>query len=143
MLELAAMFALGANIAATYVITFVWSPTASYTFTFGLEQMHLFIHLIVIFVTSFLFGAIMGDIGKTFVYTIGSTAIGALLAIALITAPTIMLTEYAAFMDTTMTVAVVAVARLFIVGATFLILGAIIGSLTGDTLAGRIESRNP
>jgi hypothetical protein len=63
---------------------------------------------------------------------------GAILAIAIITAPTIILTEYAMFMDTTMTVALVTVARFFIIGATFLILGAIIGSFFGDSLAGRI-----
>jgi hypothetical protein len=45
------------------------------------------------------------------------------------------------FMDTTMTVALVTIARFFIIGATFLVLGTIIGSFFGDSLAGRIEPR--
>ena len=138
-LEIAATVAFGVNLAAAYVIAFVWTPVSSNVgFSFGPEQMYLFLHLAIVFLASFLFGTVIADIAKTLIYTIVAVAMGAILAIAIITAPTIILTEYAMFMDTTMTVALVTVARFFIIGATFLILGAIIGSFFGDSLADRI-----
>lgn len=141
MFEMATMVAFGVNLAAAYVIAFVWTPTSTAysAFSFGPEQMYLFLHLAIVFLASFLFGAVISDIAKTLIYTIGAVALGVTIAIAVITAPTIILTEYAAFMDTTMTVALVAVARYFIVGATFLVLGAILGNFFGDAIAGHSE----
>lgn len=141
MLEIAVTVAFGVNLAAAYVIAFVWTPAPASSpggFSFGIEQMYLFLHIAIIFSASFTFGTVIADISKTLIYTIVAAAIGATLAIAAITAPTIILTEYAMFMDTTMTVALVTIARFFIVGATFLVLGSIIGSFVGDSLSNRM-----
>lgn len=141
MLEIAVTVAFGVNLGAAYVIAFVWTPAPASSaggFSFGIEQMYLFLHIAIIFSASFTFGTVIADISKTLIYTIVAAAIGATLAIAAITAPTIILTEYAMFMDTTMTVALVTIARFFIVGATFLVLGSIIGSFVGDSLSNRM-----
>ena len=103
--------------------------------------MYLFLHIAIIFFTSFLFGTLTHDIAKTLIHTIGAVVIGVVLAIAIITSPTIIFSEYSSFMDTTMTVAVVTIARLFIVGATFLVIGTMIGTFFGGSLEGQSEPR--
>jgi hypothetical protein len=140
MLEIAATIAFGVNLAAAYVIGFVWTPNvyAHSGYDFGPEQMYLFLHVALVFFSSFLFGTIIADITKTLIYTIVAAAIGAILATAIITAPAIIFTEYAMFVDATMTVALVTIVKFFIIGATFLVLGAIIGSFFGNSLANRI-----
>ena len=141
-LDIVTMVAFGLNLAAAYVIAFVWTPTSSASgFSFGIEQMYLFLHIAIIFFTSFLFGTLTHDIAKTLIHTIGAVVIGVVLAIAIITSPTIIFSEYSSFMDTTMTVAVVTVARFFIVGATFLVIGTMIGTFFGGSLEGRPEPR--
>jgi hypothetical protein len=141
-LDIVTMLAFGVNLAAAYVIAFVWTPSSSASgFGFGIEQMYLFLHIAIVFFTSFLFGAVTHDIARTLIHTIGAVAISVVLAIAIITSPTIIFSEYSAFMDTTMTVAVVTVARFFIVGATFLVIGTIIGTFFGSSLEGLGEPR--
>lgn len=140
-LEIAATAAFGVNLAAAYVISFVWTPNvyAHSGYDFGPEQVYLFVHVAVVFISSFLFGTIIADITKTLIYTIVAVTIGGILAIAVITAPAIIFTEYAAYVDTTVTVAVVTVVKFLVLGATFLVLGAIIGSFFGNSLANRAE----
>ncbi len=132
------MVAFGVNLSAAYVMAFVWTPE-SRGFSFEIGQMYLFLHIAIVFFTSFAFGAITADIAKALIGTIGAVVIGAVLAIAVITSPTIIFPEYAALMDTTMTVALVSVARFFIVGATFLVVGTIIGTFFGASPAERPE----
>jgi hypothetical protein len=142
MLEIAATIAFGVNLAAAYVIGFVWTPFINVEtgvpvgFDFGPEQAYLFLHVALVFLLSFLFGAIIADTTKTLVYTIVAAAIGVILATAIITAPAII---YAESVDTTMTVALVAVVKFLIVGVVFQGLGAILGSFLGNSLANRIE----
>lgn len=140
-LEIAATVAFGVDLAAICVIGFVWTPNVySHSgYEFGPEQMYLFLHVAVVFLISFLFGTSIADITKTLIYTIVAVALGAILAIAIITVPTIVSPEYAMFVDTTMTVALVTVVKFIILGATFLVLGAIIGSFFGNSLTARIE----
>lgn len=143
MLELAVTIAFGVNLAAAYVIGFVWTPNAyaHSGYDFGPEQIYLFVYVALVLLSSFLFGTIIADITKTLIYTIVATVIGAILATAIITSPAIISVEYSMFVDTTMTVALVSVAKFLILGATFLVLGAIIGSFFGNSLANRTEPR--
>lgn len=116
---------LSVGIAATYFTAFVWGTTS---------DVQLIVHLATIFIISLLFGTILIDTRKALLYAIGSIAMGGALAIAIITVPSLILSEAVELVDTTVTVALVAVARLFLLGVTFLVLGVMVGSFVGDAL---------
>jgi len=125
LLEIGAMIALGVNYATAYVTAFVWQ-------TGGPD---LIIHILMMFVVSLLFGALMVDIQKTVLYTAGSIAIGISIATALIVAPPAMLTQNIELLSFDIALALHFVARLFIVGITFIIIGVIVGCFVGDALS--------
>ena len=121
---------LSLNLAAAYVTAFIWGSTS---------DTQLFVHLGVVFAASLLFGATLADTRKALLYAIGSIIVGLALAVAMISIPALILAESVELVDTTVTVAVIAVTRLFIIGITFLFLGVIIGSFVGDAIVGQTE----
>lgn len=133
LLEIGAMMALGANYAAVCVIAFVWGPDAFARV--GGAHSELLIYILILFIVSLLFGALIIDMKKTLFYTIGSIVIGIALATAIISAPSVMSPGDIILLDFSITVALATVSRLFVVGITFMIVGAILGSFVGDMVS--------
>lgn len=129
MLEIGAMIALGIDYAAAYVTAYVWHTSGS----------ELIIHILIIFVFSLLYGALIIDLEKTIFYTMGSIVIGASLAIVAIVAPSLTLTGNIELLNFDITVAVHFVGRFLIIGITFIIVGAIIGCFVGDAMSEQSE----
>lgn len=130
MLEIGAMIALGINYATAYVTVFVWH-------TIGLE---LGIHILMIFVFTLLYGALIVDIEKTIFYTAGAIVIGASLAIAVIVAPSLAIAENIELTNFDIAIALHFVARFLILEITFIIVGAIMGCFVGDAVSSRSEN---
>lgn len=129
MLEIGAMIALGIDYAAAYVTAYVWHASGS----------ELIIHILIIFVFSLLYGALIIDLEKTIFYTMGSIVIGASLAIVAIVAPSLTLTGNIELLNFEITVALHFVGRFLIIGITFIIVGAIIGCFVGDAMSEQSE----
>jgi len=125
MLEIGAMIALGIDYATAYVTAFVWHASDS----------ELTAHILVIFVFSLLYGALIVDFEKTIFYTLGSIVIGASLAIAVIVAPSLTLAGNIELLNFDMAVALHFVGRFLIVGITFMMVGAIVGCFIGDAMS--------
>lgn len=127
--EMGAMVALGINYATAYMIAFVWDwPT---------PDSELLIHILLIFIFSFLFGAIIVNMKKTFFYTFGAVAIGMASATAVISAPSLILTGNIELVDLDITLAVTSVSRIFLVGITFVIVAVIAGCFVGGAVSER------
>jgi len=127
LLEIGVMAATGVNYAGGYIVAFVWDFPAPHT--------ELFLHILMMFFFSVLSGAVIADFRKGILYTIGSIMLGIFLATAIISAPSMLLGESIALVDVSITVALVAITRLFILGVTFQILGIIIGGFIGDAVS--------
>lgn len=125
LLEAGATILLGLDLAAAYVTGFIWDPTSEW---------QLLIHLVIVFLVSLLFGALVADMKKTLFHLIASIILGVSLAIFIITSPALIFATNAALVDATLTVALVGVARLFMVGVTFIMLGAFAGNFVGEML---------
>jgi hypothetical protein len=136
--ETGAMLALSIDLAAAFVFAFVWGPGA-YARAYG-SEIGLIVYVLMSFFPSLLFGAVVIDIRKILLYAIGSIIIGAVVAIVVIAAPSMMVGEGVALVDTTITVAIASVARYLLIGTTFIILGMIVGGFAGDRIAGQGEA---
>jgi hypothetical protein len=126
-LEIGAILGLGLNYASAYVIAFVWN--------FPDPDSELILHIFTVFIVSLLFGALIVDIRKALLYALGAIPLGVAIATTLISAPSIMLAENIALVDTSVTVALTAIVRIFIIGVTFQIIGIFVGCLFGDSVS--------
>lgn len=134
-LEFGAMLVLSIDFAAAFVFAFVWGPGA-YARVYGAES-SLIVYAFMILVPSMLFGTLVIDIRKILLYAIASTVIGALVAIVIISVPSMMAGE---LIDTTITVAISSVGRFLIIGISIIILGIVVGSFAGDRIIGQNEA---
>jgi asparagine N-glycosylation enzyme membrane subunit Stt3 len=126
------MTTLGVNYAAAFIIALLWDWPD--------PDSELYIYITAIFIVSLLFGALISDMRKTFLYVMGSMAIGIFLATFILSAPSLTLTETLAFFDISITIALTGVIRFFILGVTFMVIGVIVGCFMGDALARRLET---
>lgn len=130
-LETGAMVALGVNYAGAFIITSIWNyPTA---------DSKLLLHISIVFAVSILFGAIIVDLKKALLYTIGSIVVGLVLATTIMASPSIVV-EGIEFLDASVSLALIAVSRLLVVGVTFVFLGIIIGCFVGEAIPGQPET---
>ncbi|HKZ93453.1 MAG TPA: hypothetical protein VJ249_02575 [Candidatus Bathyarchaeia archaeon] len=126
LLELGAMLALGVNYAGAWVIAFIWNWPD--------PDSELYVHLLVMLVVSLLFGSLIVDIKRTLFYTIGSIIMGIGLATILIAMPAI-LAESAGGIDASVSVALSAISKLFVVSVPFLMIGVFAGCFVGDAFS--------
>lgn len=133
--EFGAMLVLSIDLAAAFVFAFVWGP-GPFARVYGAES-SLLVYVLMSFVPSLLFGALVIDMRKILFYAIASIVIGAVVAIAIISIPSMMIGE---LLDTTLTVAISSVARFLIIGVSFIIVGIMIGSFAGDRIVGQNEA---
>lgn len=125
--EIGALMALGISYATTYVTAYIWDWPS--------PDSELLIYIFVIFLISFLFGAEIVDMKKTLFYMLAAIAVGFSIACLVIIAPALTLTTELGLLEFDLTVALTAVSRLFIIGITFKIIGAITGCFAGDAIS--------
>lgn len=127
LLEIGAMAALGVIYAAAWITAFIWNwPTADSELT---------VHIVVMLVTSLMFGALIVDMKKTLMYSVGSMVIGIMLASVVIAMPA-LIAEGPKEIEASFTVALSTISKLFIVSISFLIIGLFIGCFVGDAITG-------
>jgi presenilin-like A22 family membrane protease len=126
LLEISAMLALSVNYAGAYILAIIWNWPSPET--------ELYVHLVALFIVSFLFGALIVNIQRTLIYTIVSIVIGMALAAFFVSLPSVMLGEAYEAVDLSLTVALAVLSRLFVVGAMFQLIGPLFGCFLGDLL---------
>lgn len=116
------MSAFTISYASTYVLAIVW-------------KLNLFVYILMVFILSFLFGAVILNLSRVLIYATISIVLGMLLAIWLISTPPMFAGESAASVEFSTLSALVLVAKLFLVNIVFVIMGTTIGCFLSETLS--------
>jgi len=130
-LELAATIALSLDYMGAYIMAVLWK--------WPIEGMTLFVYILIVLIVSFLFGIYFVDLRKSVIYTAVSIVIGMFLAIALMSAPPMILASEYMSIDAAISMAVTLISKLLLVGVTFAFVGTIAGCIVADMLAESID----
>lgn len=127
LLGIGAMFALGVNYAAAWIVAFIWNwPN---------PDSELTVHVLLMLLVSMLFGALIIDMKRALFFSVGSIIMGFVLATVIIAMPALIV-EGPGGIEASVTVAVSTIAKLFVVSVTFLIIGVFAGCIVGDAVTG-------